>query len=69
VATDGAHTKVRHPGDPNEKRGPGDCKEAKGVRIYMLADDQIVQIASWHQLTEDKQEITDALKLAAKRIP
>jgi len=69
VATDGALTKIRPPGGRKDKRGSGDYKEAKGFRIYMLADDHIVQIASWHQITEDKQEITDALKLAADRIP
>lgn len=69
VATDGTHTKIRPPGGRKDKRGPGDYKEAKGFRIYMLSDDHIIQIASWHQLTEDKKEITDALKLAAEQIP
>jgi hypothetical protein len=69
VATDGAHTKIRPPGGRHDKRGPGKYKEAKGFRIYMVANEHIVQLASWHQVTEEPKEITEALKLAANRIP
>lgn len=69
VATDGAHTKIRPPGGRDEQRGPGKYREAKGFRIYMLGNENIVQIASWHQVTENTEQITEAMQLAAERIP
>ena len=69
VATDGAHTKIRPPGGRNDQRGQGKYREAKGFRIYMLGGDEIVQIASWHQVTENKEEVTEAMQKAAHRIP
>lgn len=69
VTMDGAHTKIRPPGGRKDKRGAGSYKEVKGFRIYMLAKDRIIQIASWHQHTDEPEQITEALKLAASRIP
>ncbi len=69
VASDGAHTPTRPRGEGrNEKWGPGEYKEAKGFRLYLLDDDRIVHIASWHQVC-DAEELGRALKLAAARIP
>lgn len=68
VTSDGAHTPTRPAGGRDHKRGPGEWKEVKGFRIYLLDKDDIVQIASWHQIA-DKNEITEALKTVAERIP
>ena len=69
VTMDGAHAKIRPPGGRKVKRGPGGYKEVKGFRIYMPAQGRIIQIASWHQHTDETEQITEALKLAASRIP
>lgn len=68
VATDGAHTPTRPAGRRDEKRGPGEYREAKGFRIYLLDRDRIVQIASWHQIATAERIARD-LKLVAERIP
>jgi len=69
VATDGAHTPTRPQGKGrSEKWGPGEYKEAKGFRLYLLDDDRIVHIASWHQVC-NAEELSRALKVAASRIP
>lgn len=69
VATDGAHTPTRPRGEGrSEKWGPGEYKEAKGFRMYLLDGDRIVHIASWHQVCS-AEELSKALKLAASRIP
>jgi len=69
VATDGAHTPTRPRGEGrDEKWGPGEYKEAKGFRLYLLAMDRIVHIASWHQVC-DAEELGKALKVATSRIP
>jgi hypothetical protein len=69
AATDGAHTPIRSPSDGrDQKRGPGEYKEAKGFRLYLLDEDRIVHIASWHQVGS-AEELGYALKLAASRIP
>ncbi len=47
VAADGAHMPTRPRAKRNDKRGPGEYKEAKGFRIYAIGKDDIVQIASW----------------------
>ena len=69
AATDGAHTPTRPRGEGrDEKWGPGEYKEAKGFRLYLLDGDRIVHIASWHQVGS-AEELTEALSLAASRIP
>lgn len=68
VATDGAHSPTRPAGGRDHKRGPGEYREAKGFRIYVLDKDDIVQIASWHQIAT-AQDIAEDLKLVAERIP
>jgi hypothetical protein len=67
VATDGAHMPTRPSSEKNAKRGPGEYKEAKGFRIY-LATERITHLASWHRIA-GKDEIIDALNMAASRIP
>ena len=59
---------ARPAGARDRKRGPGEYKEAKGFRIYAIGKDDIVQIASWHQI-QDTDEFSRDLNIAAGRIP
>lgn len=68
VASDGAHLPTRPKAKRNEKRGKGQWQEAKGFRIYLLGDDRIIHIASWHQIQDEAQFGKD-LALAALRVP
>jgi hypothetical protein len=42
-------------------RWTGEWREAKGFRFYLIADDRIVQVLSWHQVQTD-EEAADALR-------
>ncbi len=42
-------------------RWTGEWREAKGFRFYLLADDRIVQVLSWHQVQTD-EEAAEALQ-------
>ena len=69
ISADGAHEPIRpDTGTRDEARGPGYWREAKGFRIYLSQDDRIEQIASWHQICDEK-EFGKALKFAASLIP
>jgi len=69
LATDGAHMPTRPAAGRTEKRGPGQYKEAKGFRLYLMgSDDRIVHIASWHQIKE-ASEFEEEIALIATRIP
>lgn len=68
VASDGAHLPTRPKAGRNAKRGPGQFKEAKGFRIYLVSKKRIVHVASWHQIQNEEQFGVD-LALAAGRIP
>jgi hypothetical protein len=69
LAADGAHMPTRPVGGRAEKRGPGQYKEAKGFRLYLLGpDERIIHIASWHQI-KDVSEFEDDIALIASRIP
>jgi hypothetical protein len=69
VSLDGAHEPTRPKAGRAEKRGPGQWKEAKGVRIYLvLPDGRIVQLASWHQI-QDAEAMRRDLAVIAQRIP
>jgi len=68
VASDGAHLPTRPKAKRSEKRGKGQWQEAKGFRIYLLGDDRIIHIASWHQIQDEAQFGKD-LALAALRVP
>jgi len=67
VASDGAHLPTRPKAKRNEKRGKGQWQEAKGFRIYLLGDEHIIHIASWHQIQNEAQFGED-LALAASRV-
>ncbi len=69
LAVDGAHMPTRPEGGRAEKRGSGQYKEAKGLRLYLMGnDDRIVHIASWHQI-KDVSEFEEEIALIASRIP
>lgn len=68
VASDGAHAPLRPPGGRDEERGSCEYKEAKGFRVYLVGEERIVHIASWHQVA-DAEEIREALNFVAGRIP
>jgi hypothetical protein len=68
VASDGAHVPTRPKAKRNEKRGKGQWQEAKGFRIYLLGQDRIVHLASWHQIQNEEQFGKDLAYVAA-RIP
>src|SRR5215475_152471 len=69
VAADGAHMPTRPQAKSRkEKRGAGEWREAKGFRIYLVGQERINQIMSWHQI-ETEEEFGKALKYAATLIP
>lgn len=67
VASDGAHVPTRPKARRNEKRGQGRWQEAKGFRIYLLGQDRIEHVASWHQIQNEEQFGRD-LSFVASRI-
>lgn len=67
VAADGAHVPTRPAPGRKGKRGPGEYREAKGFRLYLLGGSRIIQVASWHQI-QDAESCAAALKLVAERI-
>lgn len=69
ISADGAHMPTRpNVGTREGKRGPGEWKEAKGFRIYMVGQERVVQLLSWHQIM-DEREFGEALQFAATLIP
>lgn len=69
IAVDGALAPVRpEPSPRSGKRGKGDWKEVKGVRIYLLDSKRIVHLLSWHQVASD-QELARDLEIIAGLIP
>lgn len=72
LAIDGAHVptrpetaKGRRPGRKKQRAGrahwQGEWREAKGFRFYLVDDDRIVHILSWHQI-QDEGELFAALR-------
>src|SRR2546430_12587461 len=59
VPTRRATAKGRGPGRKQGRakraRWRGEWREAKGFRFYLLADDRIVQVLSWHQVQTDEE--------------
>jgi len=69
VAADGAMVPTRPEAQSRrEKRGRGEWKEAKGFRIYLVGQERIAQILSWHQIATE-EEFGEALRFAATLIP
>ena len=65
VPTRPATAKGRRPGRKKVRakraRWTGEWREAKGFRFYLLADDRMVQVLSWHQVQTD-DEAAEALQ-------
>lgn len=69
VAADGAAVPTRpEAASRADKRGPGEWKEAKGFRIYLVSQARIEQIMSWHQIATEA-EFGEAIRFAATLIP
>jgi hypothetical protein len=69
VAADGAAVPTRpETQSRSEKRGAGEWKEAKGFRIYLVGQERIEQIMSWHQIATE-EEFGEVLRFAATLIP
>jgi hypothetical protein len=69
VSADGAHEPSRpETGTRAGPRGAGTWQEAKGFRFYLLGQDRIEQIMSWHQIATE-EEFGEALRFAATLIP
>lgn len=68
VAGDGAMVPTRAQAKRDEKRGPGEYREAKGFRLYLLGEERLEHIASWHQI-QDAEQFGRDLKLVAQRVP
>ena len=65
IAIDGAHTPIRPPGGRKDKRGKGEWKETKGVRIYLAtSDDRVVHLLSWHRNGDKKAFAWDLKRIA-----
>ena len=65
VSADGAHAPTR---PETGKRSAGTWQEAKGFRIYLVGQDRIEQVMSWHQIANE-EEFGQALRFAATLIP
>ena len=64
IGIDGAHAPTRPEPSPRKgKRGKGEWKEVKGFRMYLLADNKIVHLISWHQIKSDKALANDLLEI------
>ena len=69
MAADGAKTPVRPKAGRREKRGAGGYREVRGARLYLLdPDDEILPIASWHQIQTAEAFRADLARIA-QRIP
>lgn len=69
VAIDGAHTPIRPPGGRQHKRGKGEWKETKGLRLYLCSDSgRITHLVSWHR-NGDKQRFAADLARITPNLP
>lgn len=69
VTADGAMAPVRPKAPRQGKRGAGGYREVRGVRLYLLGpDDEIIPIASWHQIQEAAAFRQDVARIA-ERVP
>ncbi len=66
LAIDGAHGPMRPEPSPHPrkgKRGGGEWKEIKGFRIYLIDDQNITHLISWHQVCEDHELAQDLVTI------
>jgi hypothetical protein len=70
VSVDGAHVPIRPKAGRKQKRGKGHWREAKGFRMYLLGkDERIINLMSWHQITDDVEDFREDFLKAAELIP
>ncbi len=66
IGIDGAYVPIRPDHKSRKgKRGKGYWREAKGIRIYAIADKRIHHILSWHQI-QDADRIKECLDAVLK---
>ena len=66
LAIDGAHAPTRPEPSPHPrkgKRGKGQWKEVKGFRLYLLNNNTIIHLCSWHQICDDHELADNLLKI------
>lgn len=64
IGIDGAHAPTRPEPSPRKgPRGKGEWKEVKGFRMYLLDNDRIVHLISWHQIMSDKELAEDLSRI------
>ena len=66
LALDGAHGPMRPEPSPHPrkgKRGRGEWKEIKGFRLYLMDDQSIVHLISWHQVCRDDELAQDLARI------
>ena len=66
LALDGAHGPMRPEPVPHPrkgKRGRGEWKEIKGFRLYLMDDQSIVHLISWHQVCRDDELAQDLARI------
>jgi hypothetical protein len=62
LTVDGANAPVRPEPSPRKgKRGKGEYKEVKGLRLYLVDGQRIEQLVSWHRIGSD-QELSATLR-------
>ncbi len=62
MAIDGAHAPTRpEPSSWKGKRGEGEYKEVKGLRLYLIDNARIIHLISWHQV-QDEEEFAKGLR-------
>ncbi len=64
IGIDGAHAPTRP--EPSERKGPrgkGEWREVKGFRLYLLDNERIIHLISWHQIKNDKDLADDLSRL------
>jgi len=60
IGVDGASAPTRpEPSSRKGKRGKGKWLEVKGFRLYLLDNQRIIHLISWHQIKSDKQLASD----------
>ena len=64
LAIDGAHTPTRAEPSPwKGKHGKGEYKEDKGLRLYLIDNDRIVHLISWHQVQGEGEFAAALMKI------
>ena len=66
LALDGAHVPMRPEPIPHPRKGKreeGKWKEIKGFRLYLIDDQSIVHLMSWHRVCRDDELAQDLVRI------